>query len=33
VGRSPSLMRDTLKAFVALLDDEIYGGKPHGARP
>ena len=33
VGRSPSLMRDTLKAFVAQLDDEIYGGEPHGARP
>ena len=30
VGRSPSLMRETLKAFVAQYDDEIYDGK---ARP
>ncbi|MCB2018477.1 MAG: MotA/TolQ/ExbB proton channel family protein, partial [Hydrogenophaga sp.] len=26
VGRSPSLMRETLKAFVAQYDDEIYDG-------
>lgn len=27
VGRSPALMRETLKAFVAQYDDEIYDGK------
>ncbi|GLS12734.1 MULTISPECIES: motility protein A [Hydrogenophaga] len=27
-GRSPALMRETLKAFVAQYDDEIYDGKP-----
>lgn len=30
VGRSPSLMRETLKAFVAQYDDEIYDGKDAG---
>ena len=30
-GRSPSMMRETLKAFVAQYDDEIYdGGGPKG---
>ncbi|MCY1377142.1 hypothetical protein D9M69_646940 [compost metagenome] len=30
-GRSPSMMRETLKAFVAQYDDEIYdGGGPQG---
>ena len=34
VGRSPALMRETLKAFVAQFDDEIYDGKgvPQPAR-
>jgi chemotaxis protein MotA len=27
VGRSPALMRETLKAFVAQFDDEIYDGR------
>jgi chemotaxis protein MotA len=32
VGRSPALMRETLKAFVAQFDDEIFDGQPQTAR-
>jgi chemotaxis protein MotA len=32
-GRSPALMRETLKAFVAQYDDEIFDGAATAARP
>lgn len=32
-GRSPSLMRETLKSFVAQIDDELSDGRPAALRP
>lgn len=33
VGRSPAMMRETLKAFVAQYDDEIHDGRPSKVSP
>jgi len=31
--RSPSMMRETLKSFVAVYENELFEGQPPGARP